>query len=253
MKQTSKNGIVVLSVVILFWSLLFSLSYKDVPVKFSIKVYELSKLDTILGDKLIEFDSNKIRKNNFESLLNLQIAELNKTSNIYTVKQLNKQFYLIQQIKNYELARKFSLLVKSDGKKIIDFRVFNDLIIQDIKREGDYWIVVLSDYMNRNPHWKTKYQFCVLKLDDAFNEIWSYSKDLDEPMSVSDLTLLKDEYTIKVNIVTGCEICFVTAKLHLSKKGEYLTIEPISNTNSIPLTKEALVQKFNNNGNLKPL
>jgi hypothetical protein len=206
-----------------------------------------SPLDTILGDKILNVETGKLRKDNFKSLLKIRKDQLKIKSALYNLKQLDHHHFVLSQKQKYTDARNFSILVKTNDSFISDYVVFNDFLISDVKRDAASWILLLSDFHQTNNYWKSEQQIKIVKLDSRLKELWSFSKNSAFPLACQSLTINPDNYSFKIEVITSCHICFSLAELLLTKDGQFSSVRTIGTQNSYKLTDEELQQIFIDN------
>lgn len=195
-----------------------------------------SPLDTILGEKILNAETGEIRKDNFKSLLNIKKQELQINSSIYNLKQIDANYFILSQKKNYAEARNFNILIKTDDTIVKSYYVINDFHISDIKKDSANWILLLSDFNQTNTYWKSEQQIKIIKLDADLNHVWNFSKNSSNPLSGQSLKVNTHNYSINVEVITGCHICYSLAQILLSKDGAFLSVKSIDSQNSEALS-----------------
>ncbi len=230
---------------IYFLSIFLCFSCNKELKKNKLKSSIINPLDTILGDKAVD---NKItRQDNFKCLTDLDKKWLFQKSEHYLIQQIDTNLFLLKQKKNYIDARNFSALIQTKSSKMYLYKVFNDFIITDVKKDTENWIVLLSDFDNRNDFWKSKQQISVLKLDNQLNEIWKYNAEsINYPLVGRKLTVNKKAYSILVDVITGCHICLVYAYIEMSKEGKVILVKQTGSTNSGYISDNTLQKLFKN-------
>lgn len=202
--------------------------------KGKINTLEISNpIDTIVGDKVLNPVIKEIRRNNLEGLIGMNKKYLYLKSKLYEVKEIDQNYFILRQRKRYSEARNFDLLLKTDVNKVIDYIVFNDFLIKDIKRDSVYWIVLLSDFENTNSYWYSRQQIRIKKLDGDFNEIWDFEKDSELfPFDAEGISIGNEIYSFSLLIITGCHMCYVKSDLILSEEGKFISIRQSGKVNS---------------------
>jgi hypothetical protein len=201
-------------------------------------------LDSIYGDKKIENETT-IRENNFDNLIGLDKNLLLSNSSNYNVQKLDSNHFVIRQKNNYSDARTFNILLKTDSVKIVDFTVFNDFSISDIKLEDTNWIILLSDFDQNNKFWVSEQQIKIVKLDENLNEVWSYLNNQKIAFNGNSIVIKDDGYEFNIEIMTGCHICVINASILLSKEGDFLSVKKIGVQNSADISDSELQKLFN--------
>lgn len=197
-------------------------------------------LDSIFGEKILNEKTGEIRKDNFNALYRLKKEQLSVKSKIYDINKLSDNLFLVSQKKNYEKARNFNLLLTTNKFNVSKFLVINDFDIVDVKRDSIHWILLLSDFDQHNKYWKSEQQIKVLKLDENLNEIWSLTRNSNYPLSGESLRIFNNKYSLKVQLITGCSICYTVAELVLTKNGEVTSVKSIGHQNSTALSDAQL-------------
>jgi len=203
-----------------------------------------NELDSIFGDKVIDIERNRIRKNNFENLIGIASDLLCRESVLYNVINESNNYYLLKQKKGYSDARHFNAILKTDNDTVIDFFVFNDFSIIDIVQDGDELLILCDDWDNYNSYWKSKQQVFIIKLDKNFNELWKYQIDNSSNLQAVGIRAGKESYFYEINVITGCHICYSIAELELSNNGKYKSVKEIGLHNSSSINPEKLIEIF---------
>jgi hypothetical protein len=208
-------------------------------------VYKENRLDTILGDKVINIETNEIRENNFESFKNISVSDLKKDSKLYDITLIKENNYLLRQKKSYSTARLFNVLLKTKNDKIIDYFVLNDFRISDIIIDGNSFLILSDDFENENIYWSCELQMKIIKLDLNYNHIWDYKASYKNPLETVKIKSSKNFDTYTINVITGCHICYSIVELKLSKSGDFISVNEIALHNSPSITEEQLRAIFN--------
>lgn len=205
-----------------------------------------SPLDLVVGDKIVNAKTGKIRGNNFKSLIGKDEKILLKKSRLYTIDKLDSNLYLIRQNSKYYEARLFNLLIKTRKEKISDYLCINDLAVINIQKDLKNQIILLSDFEhNENIYWKTGNKIKILLIDNNFKELWSYvRKSNNYPLSGKTIDLKKDKYTFHIEVITGCHICLNVVELHLSKTGKFISAKVLEKQNSEKILGDAELRKI---------
>lgn len=208
-------------------------------------IQEENKLDTILGDKILNTGTNEIRKNNFESLKNISVSDLRKDSKLYDIILIKENNYLLRQKRSYSTARCFNVLLKTKNDKVIDYFVLDDFRINDIIIDDDSFLILSDDFENENIHWSCKLQMKIIKLNLNFNYIWDYQTSYKNPLETVKIKS-SDEFDIyTINVITGCHICYSIVELKLNKAGGFISVNEIELHNSQSVPEEQLRAIFN--------
>ena len=204
-------------------------------------------LDTILGDKVISNDGKIKRSNNFKSLLKIPALNLQKPSNIYDIKPLGKDLYVIQQKKNYSEARNFDLVISAKENKIDNYFILNDFRIIDIKLFDDELFVLSSNFSNTSEHWKSDNEIKVIKMDSNLKVLWQYSaKNNSYTLDGNRIRLEKGKIKALINVITGCHICYSVVELEFDQNGNCIKVkEKNKHNSSVDIKQKELETMFN--------
>lgn len=201
---------------------------------------QTSPLDTIVGEKIINTETGEKRKDNFKSLLKIKKQALQTESSLYNVMKIDRNHFVLSQRKNYAQARNFNILIETNDSIVKSYLVINDFQISDLKQDSTDWILLLSDFYQTNTYWKSERQIKIIKLDKDFNQLWDFSKNSSTPLSGQSLKVNPDNYSINVEVIRGCHMCFTLAQIVLSKNGELLSVKSIGSQNSEALSDAEL-------------
>jgi len=207
------------------------------------KKYE-NKLDSILGDKIINISTGKIRPNNFYRLKEINVKSLLEKSYLYNVHPITKNFYLLKQNKSYSEARHFNIILKTNNKNVTDYYILNDLSVKDILPSENHFIILCDDFENNNSHWKSKQELQILKIDKNFKEIWQYKRNDYFPFEAENSRIGKNSSFHRINVITGCHICYMIVELELSNEGKFKSLSKIGTHNSEDIDLEILKKRF---------
>ena len=198
-----------------------------------------------VSGKILNFKTNEIRKDNFDRLIGIKKKQLVLESKLYNIEEAKPNYYIMKQKRSYSEARFFNILLKTNENEIIDFIVFNDFSISDLKFDSTSLIVLLSNLNQTNEYWKSKQQIQIIKLDSNFNKIWNFIRESNyPPLNGQDITIGKNEYSFKIEVITGCHICYVISKLALTKNGQFKSIRSIEKHNSEDISEKILFDIF---------
>ena len=195
----------------------------------------VSKLDTILGDKILD-ESNNIRLNNFESFKNLTEDDLLVESKLYEVIPLGIGFYEIKQVKIYTKARLFSAILKVEDGIVVNYFVLNDFNIKDVKIVDSSLYVIADDYENKNAVWSYKGLVKMIKLSLGFNQSWVYTITAESALEGLEVKYSEISTTWKVNVMPGSSMVYNYFELNLNDLGEFQSvkwIESYEGTNAV--------------------
>jgi hypothetical protein len=191
-------------------------------------------LDKILGDKLLDVKTGKIRDNNFMDLIGMETHCLAIPSKLYEVEKITEDLYLLKQRKTYTNARRFSILLETNEGQVIQYESLDDWdVVQFASKEGN--IVLLchnfdyyDDYWIRNQNAMT-----IMEYDNTLQKQWQYEPN-NKSLLIEGLGLEVFSNKIKatINIITGCHICTNEIELELDEKGNCKQAKEISKKHS---------------------
>ena len=179
-------------------------------------IYQLkipgSPLNTILGEKVLDLETEEIRRDNFESFLKLYKSELYRYSLIYQLDRLSKNYYQLRQKKKYLEARNFDALIIINDSVVIDYCIFEDFNIIDCANDSERSIVLLSDCHQTNINWKSNNVACLAVLDGDFKGIWSKTFRTKYATDGNEFHLLENgNYAVLSNVIKGSQMPNSTA------------------------------------------
>lgn len=202
------------------------------------------KLDDILGDKILDINTHKIRNNNFELLKQLKVESLEEASTLYKVESLSENYFLLKQIKTYSEARNFSMVLKTDGKFVIDYYVLNDFFVRDVIQDKKQFILLCDDFGNYNIYWRTSFTAKIINIDKNLHEIWKYEIHYkDYPLKAESSRKTEKSSLHTINVIDGCHMCYSIAELELSNNGKFKSVKEVG-THHVHLSLEALQEIF---------
>jgi hypothetical protein len=208
------------------------------------KAISPNPLDTILGEKWLTDES--IRPANFEQIIHIPAEFLRKESEVYEIKKLNSEFYLLNQKKNVGAARPYSLLLKTDGKQITAFKTVNDYNIKKAFIRNKMIYALGDDFKQGRTAWKPKCNILVSGFDLDLKEKWSYTNVYYEnPFEAEDLEFINNSLVAKIHVIEGCHICYSTVGLTFSNEGKIMACKLLYKpVNGPDLTKAIMKSIF---------
>jgi hypothetical protein len=129
-------------------------------------------LDLILGEKVL--DNGTLRKDNFDSILQIKASFLSDSSEIYKIEQLNANLFLLVRKKSYFNTRNYSLFVKIKGNTIVNYYSTTDFSAnsKNTVLSGNRIYLLSNDFNSGSSNWKSSYMVRLTCFDLDFNEIW---------------------------------------------------------------------------------
>lgn len=233
-----------ISLFVLSLLLLFSCSSgikNDSKAVISPSIIEIvNPLDTILGDKMIDAKTGNIRPNNFHMLTKIPINVFYKPSKLYNIKKIDKDLFLVQQKKSYRDARLFYLLIKVGKNFPTNYYVINDFYVIDFQKVKDDLVLLLSNLGNYNAHWKVDNEIKILKLNQDFNEQWTYSA-IDKKICLDGegIKVENGEILALVHLITGSHLCYDIVELEIDSNGNCVSAIELGNQHSSTTYKQS--------------
>lgn len=127
-------------------------------------------LDLILGEKVLE--DGTLRKDNFDSVLNIKSTFLKDSSKIYKVQELSKDLFLLIRKRTFLNTQNYSFFVKTKEDRIVSYYVVKDFGVSNAL-VSDKRIYFICDDNNSNSQFrKPGYIVGIACLDSNFKEIW---------------------------------------------------------------------------------
>jgi hypothetical protein len=196
----------------------------EISIGKSKKPLILNPLDAVLGDKILRESNNIIRPNNFQSLINLPIIYLYLESELYNIKRIDSNLFLLMQKKLYTEARNFNILLAVDGEKIIRYYVVNDFEALDVEKRANEIFLLCSNLNNKNEYWRLHNEVKVLKINLDLNVIWEYRvKQQKYPLDASNFIVTGPKTKFVTHVITGCTICYSCVSVEVDENGKYLS------------------------------
>lgn len=191
-----------------------------------------SKLDQILGDKVLDFEKEIIRDNNFDDLLNLSVDDLLRVSELYEVEKIGNKMYHLKQKGYYNEARNFEIILKTKGDSVIDYYCINDELIIGKQMQNDTLFLVTNNV--HHPYWKKIDGVNVYAMDQNLNVLWHYQPNNEQAglNGVRFLEVTPNEVIFKVEITESSTAVYTVYKVKLNKSGELIGYEYESSMNT---------------------
>ncbi len=131
----------------------------------------IAKIDSILGDKMLDGEKKLVRENNFDQLLNFQREDFNQESKLYTIVELTNSIFHVSQVKTYNEARNFELFIKMENDTVSDYLVIHDEKILDMIVRSDT-IFVLTQFIEVHREWKKNNGIAIYALGKDLTVYW---------------------------------------------------------------------------------
>lgn len=179
-------------------------------------------LDRILGEK--KLDNGNLRQNNFDSILKINASTLKDSSELYKIRKLRKNVFLLTRKKFFYNNKKYSLFVKTQGDQIVSYHAVNDFVVRGAVSLENRIYFMGDDYKGITDDWQSSYALKINCLNLNFEGEWStVSKPNRNYLFYGNGLKYKDGMLIAGIIIRnagGSSMCVDYYDLFLSKKGK---------------------------------
>lgn len=217
--------------------LLFVVICKNFTDPREIEVYN-NPLDTILGEKWR--NEKCIRRANFPAILNKRATDLNRSSEVYSIKRINANFYFLRHKKKFAESKTYSLIVKTNKNKIVAYNPIKDYHLFDVIYYKEKLYYLADDFRGGS----SNYGYVISCLDKNLNLLWSreqQSKVL--PFKAKELKVYNDSIEIHINSY-GASTMFNSILMHIvSTNGNLLDSKLINTDDYCPVPPMDLIHK----------
>jgi hypothetical protein len=237
----------IILVVHCFIALLYFNCSENKPIESTTKpkvILSTTKIDKILGDKVLDFDKEELRENNFNDLLGYSRKDLLEESKLYNVKELENEIIRLSQVKLYNEARNFEILLRMDNDTVVDFLVINDERIRDFQFMNDT-IFVLTQNIDIHKYWKKANGLNVYAINSDLEFFWKYSSRKDD-LSVDAVSFADQntqEIVFKVKLSIASTEVYDVYHIYLNKTGEFVKSNYILSINTNRATSDELLER----------
>lgn len=184
----------------------------------------LNPLDAILGEKRL--DDGTFRKANFDSILRIRASFLKDSSELYTVREITENVFLLTRKKFYYDNRCYSLLVKTSGDSIFAFHVISDFPVKGAVYADEKIYTISDDYDEIPSPWHATYTVKVTCYDLHFREQWVTASLPNKGYFFYGTSLERKEHNLLAGIVVQSEgsstMCTTSYRVKLAMSGELL-------------------------------
>jgi hypothetical protein len=184
--------------------------------------FTVNPIDGILGEK--KMDDGSIRKDNFETILKITPSFLKDSSELYKIKELDKDLFLVTRKRFFENNRGYSLFVKTEGNRIVRYHAINDLAIRDALFSENKIYFIGDDYRGISSPSQSTYAVKITCVDLNFQEEWSTDSKPNRSYFFfgNGLKLINDKLaaTIEIQGAGSSTMCTSTYRLILDKTGK---------------------------------
>lgn len=188
------------------------------------KTIVLNPLDAILGEKLL--DDGSLRKDNFQSILQLKASCLKDSSGLYAIKEMTKDVFLLTRKKFFNNNKGYSLFVKTKGDRIVFYHAVKDFLIKGALYSENRIYFIGNDYTGITSQSQSSYAVKINCVDLSFKEEWSVVSKLNRSYFFFANGLQHKDNLLIAGIVIqnsgGSSMCVDYYDLFLSKKGKLI-------------------------------
>ena len=203
-----------------------------------------AEIDKILGDKVLDFEKQVLRGNNFDDLLGFSRKDLLEESKLYKVKELENEIIRLSQVKLYNEARNFEILLKMNNDTVVDFLVINDEEIRDFQFNNDT-IYVLTQNIDIHKYWKKWNGLNIYAINSDLEFFWKYSS-LKDDLSLDAVSFAyqnTQEIVFKVNISIASTEVYDVYHIYLNKTGQFVKSNYVLSINTNRATSDELLER----------
>lgn len=134
------------------------------------EVFE-NPLDCILGEK--KLDDGSLREDNFDSILKINASFLKDSSELYEIKKLRKDLFLLTRKAFFNQNRFYSIFLKTKGDKIVFYQVTNDFTVKDAFYSNQKIYFIGDEYTETTNSWNATSTLRIACVDLNFNKKWT--------------------------------------------------------------------------------
>lgn len=186
------------------------------------KAIVLNPLDGVLGEK--KMDNGSVRKDNFQSILQLKASCLEDSSGLYVIQKMTKGVFLLNRKKFFNNNRRYSLFVKTDGNRIVSYHVVNDFVVKGAVSSENRIYFMGDDYTGITSDWQSTYAVKIKCVDLNFKEEWGLVTKPNRSYFFYANDLRQKEDMLIAGIIIrnsgGSSMCIDYFDLFLSKNGK---------------------------------
>lgn len=186
------------------------------------KAIILNPLDGVLGDK--KMDNGSVRKDNFQSILQLKASCLEDSSGLYVIQKMTKDVFLLNRKKFFNNNRRYSLFVKTDGNRIVSYHAVNDLVINGAVFSENRIYFIGDDYTGITSELQSTYAVKINCMNLNFKKEWSTVSNPNRSYFFfgTGLKLINDKLiaTLEIQGAGSSTICITTYDMILNKGGK---------------------------------
>lgn len=205
-----------------------------------------SPLDLILGEKVLNYEANEIRPDNFKDFLNLKRSDFTDSSDIYDITVIDNLFIALKQKRTYNDAQKYGVIIKLNGEDVVAYEVIYNFDIIDLLRNEEDLYILATQLNNVNDYWTTDRGINLRRMNSNLMTLWMYHNQVDEhPLNAQSIKMTNEGIVLNIDMITGCSMCYNDVDLLINKDGACTkaTVNSIQNT-SVRLSQDFLNSTF---------
>jgi hypothetical protein len=213
-----------------FVILLFVFICKSFTSEKVIEIYN-NPIDKVLGEKWSE--KKCVRKANFSAILNKKAADLNRSSEVYSIKKIQPNYYFLRHKKKFAESKTYSLIVKTKKNKIVDYTAINDYHLFNVIFYKEKLYYIADDFREGSLIERPNYGYVIGCLDKRLNDKWRLEqKSKILPFEAASFTIKKDTIYTEINTIVGCSICYKIIQHRIGLNGKIISLTDVGGNNS---------------------
>lgn len=186
--------------------------------------YVTNPLDSILGEKILSEQPLTIRPDNFDELIGMPASLLSDSCALYDVRRLDSTTWTMQHRKDYLTSRKFALLLKTNGKKIVSWKALNDYRIGDfVTAPGGFVLISAVHELQRYPATRKGHYIRIFNMDPELNDRWSYIPKPLYGIRADHLRKKGNHYTVAFDVIESSTEVYHVVHVELDENGNYVS------------------------------
>ncbi len=184
----------------------------------------LNPLDTILGEK--KLDDGSLRKDNFRSILQIKASFLKDLSELYHIREITKDLFLLTRKKFYYDNRSYSLFVKTKGNKIVFYQAISDFMVRSAIYSDQRIFFISDDYSEIASPWRPTYTVRIICCDLKFHQVWQTASIPNKGYFFygEKIIMKNDQLVVRIGIQNegSSTMCVDNLDLTLTKSGKIM-------------------------------
>jgi hypothetical protein len=205
------------------------------------KAYD-NPIDNVLGEK---WSGKKcVRKANYKSILNKNEVDLNRNSEVYSIKKIHSNFYFLRHKKKFVESKTFSLIVKTKKNKIVAYKAINDYHIFNVIFYKEKLYFLADDFREGSLIDRPNYGYVIGCLNSQLEDNWQMEqKSKILPFEAASFSIKKDTIYSGINAIVGCSICFKIIQHRIGLDGNIIRLTDVGGMNSHEQVPVELIKK----------